>query len=685
MLQMFIKRVVFCLALTAGILLADDTESARQLTGKELFVLKEKTIPGTKPNLSIEKGDYKLTFDGRLKIETFYEDNAYMLNKNIPDENNYFKETMDLNLDFEYGEKKYGYDAIEAYLSIRHKGVWGYALKYADRDAGSSTPISLKMSETLFGQHSHAIGRSLLWLKEAWLRVGLNAIFGNGGDKIHYLQAGWFPFELGRGIALGSIYGQNQEFLGLYNYAGDDKSAPGINLNGEIVKDTLWYDLYYARFEEHEKSFSDVIEPVRGYYIGRRTTPWRGIGKEDDLIAARLLWKPVDNAKYGKLQLEPYAMCDFASDQWVEINPDAKTTLGAAGLGLEHVWKDFEWGGEVAFNFGQEKLMSIDRNIPNIERGSDSNLREYYSHILNDGTGKKAGISDVDTTVQPNITAQKAAEVNYDPVNNTNGSTIPGSTIFKNTGDATTISANDRFRQGYTNDLRGWMGVIDAAYSWRPCKLKFAVSYGYASGDTDPHREQKSKKYNGFIGIHESYMGKRVPSIFMLDMRLLKCPLALPNPDKLPTNETLNVEIDMSFTDIQTFGLGVTWSPKIGHSTFDINPNATMFWNACDSHKIIYDTVDRSKVLISPDLARKYFGTELNLITKSEIIKDLTLFGRFAMFIPGGYFKDVAGIPLDGDFFNKLAEPVRGEYNPKDFRLGSDNAYHVNIGLDYKF
>lgn len=685
MLQRFVKGVCVYSLLSVSLLLAGNAEQPRQLTNQELSVLKDDIIPGTKPNISIEKGDYKLTFDGRLKVETYYEDNAYMLNKNIPDENNYFKETMDLNLDFEYGKKKYGYDAIEAYLSIRHKGVWGYALKYADRDAGSSTPISLKMSETLFGQHSHAIGRSLLWLKEAWLRVGLNAIFGNGGDKVHYLQAGWFPFELGRGIALGSVYGQNQEFLGLYNYAGDDKSAPGINLNGEIVKDTLWYDLYYARFEEHEKSFSDVIEPVRGYYIGRRTTPWRGVGKEDDLIAARLQWKPVDNDKYGKLQLEPYVMCNFASDQWVEINPDAKTTLGAAGLGLEHVWKDLEWGGEVAFNFGQEKLMSIDRNIPKIVRTDvgTSYLQEVYTHIKNKDTGRNVGLSDKDPDTQ--LSAQAAANEAYDPVNNTNGSIIPGSTVFQNTGDANTISANDRFRQGYTNDLRGWMGVIDAAYSWRPCKLKFAVAYGYASGDTDPHREQKSKKYNGFIGLHESYMGKRVPSIFMLDMRLLKCPLALPNPDKLPSHETLNVESDMSFTDIQTFGLGVTWSPKIGKSTLDINPNAIMFWNACDSHKIVYESEGSRTVLISPDLARKYFGTEFNLIAKSEIIKDLTLFGRFAMFIPGGYFKDVAGIPLDGDFFNKLAEPVRGEYNPRDFRLGSDNAYHVNIGLDYKF
>ena len=80
---------------------------------------------GTKPKLSIKKGDYELTLDGSLKIENYSEFNAYMLNNNIPDECNYFKETVDLNFDFAFGEEKYGYDAVEAYLGIRHKAAWG--------------------------------------------------------------------------------------------------------------------------------------------------------------------------------------------------------------------------------------------------------------------------------------------------------------------------------------------------------------------------------------------------------------------------------------------------------------------------------------------------------------------------------------------------------------------------------
>jgi len=691
MLQQLVIKGIFLCLLGFGVAFAQDQNNVQKIEGKELVALKREIASGSKPKITFQAGDYTLTIDGRLKAESYYDDNAYLLNDHIPDETSYFKETLDLNFDFEYGKKKYGYNAMEAYIDMRHKSVWGYALKYADRDAGASTPIFVKMSESTFGQHSHATGRSLLWLREAWMKIGLNALVGNGGDKVQYLTLGWFPFQLGRGIALGDSYGSNQGFLGLYNYPGDDKTAPGILLSGEVVKDTLWYDVYYSRFEERGKSLNEIINPVKAQYIGRKSSPWRGVAKDDDLIAGRLKWKPVDNSKYGKLELEPYAMCDFASDQYIEINPDSKTTLGAAGLGLEHTWKDFEWGGEVAFNFGQEKLVSIDRNTATIKRDPDSannsSLREVYSNIsvINPGTGDvvraNAGLSEVDPST--NISVKNYALKEYDVNTNHNGGMIDTSTIFKNTGNPNQISTKDRFRQGYTNDLRGWMGVIDAAYNWRKYNLKFAAAYNYASGDTDPHREQKSKTYKGFIGLHEFYIGKRVPSLFILDQRLLKCPLALPNPANLPNGEVIDIESDMSFTDIQFVGLGVTWSPMVGKSTVNINPNALVYWNACDSHKIIINA-DKS-VSISPDLASKFFGTEFNLAIRSEIIKDLTAYGVFAMFIPGTYFKDVTGIPLDDDYFSRLAEEVQAGYDPKDFRLGHDLAYHMNIGFEYKF
>ncbi len=632
---------------------------------------------GTKPKISIKKGDYELTLDGALKIENYFEDNAYMLNKNIPDENEYFKETVDLNFDFAYGEEKFGYDAVEAYLAIRHKGIWGRTLTLADRDSGTSSKASIKLDETMFGSHAHDTARAVLWFREAWIKVGLNAVFGSKSQNyLQQLEIGWFPFQLGRGISLGSGYGYNEFFLGLYSYTGEDKSAPGIDLFGEVVKDTLWYNLYYSRFEERGKNFSDVITPVKYNYMGRKKSPWRGVAKNNDLIAAQLKWIALNNDKFGKLEVEPYVMCDFASDQWVEVYPDTNTTLGAYGLGFEHSLVDFECGGEVAFNFGSEKLQAIDRNLSKFGRDDDngSYLYEGYSHIIDNTTNQKARVTP---------DSKKAYSVDFGPgTGNENGGNIPGTYTnpngYRNTGgDAHPLEKN-RFRQAYKNEFKGWMAVADMAYNLRKWNLKLALSWAYASGDVDPHRKEVNKNYNGFVGLHENYFGKRVPSIFIMDQRLLMRPLALAYPQTV-----IDAETDISFTNIQMYGAGLTWVPKYGENkTVSINPNVIGFWNTKSSHKIVYD--DNKVAVVSPNMARDFMGTELNLLIKSEILKDLTLFGKFAAFFPGGYFEDIKGIPLDDDYFNKQALSTT-EYDPRDYRLGADTAYHMNIGLEFKF
>jgi len=634
---------------------------------------------GTKPKIAIKKGDYELTLDGALKIENYFEDNAYMLNKNIPDENEYFKETVDLNFDFAYGEEKFGYDAVEAYLAIRHKGIWGKTLSFADRDAGTSSPAQIKLDETMFGDHSHYTSRAVLWFREAWIKVGLNAVFGSKSQNyLQQLELGWFPFQLGRGIALGSGYGFNEAFLGVYSYSGEDKSAPGINLFGEVVKDTLWYSLYYSRFEETGKSLSDILKPIKYNYQGRKTSPWRGVAKDNELVAAQLKWIALNNDKFGKLEIEPYVMCDFASDQWVEVYPDTNTTLGAYGLGFEHTLLDFEWGSEVAFNFGSEKLRAIDRNVSKIGRddANGSYLYEGYSHIIDNTTNTKARVT---------ADSKKAYSVDFGPgTGNENGGNIPGTYTnpngYRNTGGDAYTTEQNRFRPAYKNEFKGWMAVADMAYNLRKWNLKLALSWSYASGDFDPHRQEKDKNYNGFVGLHESYFGKRVPSIFIMDQRLLMRPLSLayyPGKEKL-----IDAENDISFTNIQMYGAGLTWIPKYGENkNVYINPNVIGFWATKSSHKIDYNG---KEAVISPNMARDYMGTELNLVVKSEILKDLTLFGKFAAFFPGGYFEDMAGIPLDGDYFKKQAIPVE-QYDPRDFRLAADTAYHMNIGLEFKF
>jgi len=615
-------------------------------------VLSEKNSDaGKKPPISIDRGDSTLTISGKTKIEHYFEDNAHLLNKAIPDQNEFFKHVIDLDFLYAFGKKQFKHDAMQAFVGLRHKGIWGKALSYADRDAGPIGPSQVRFNkdvDAVFGSHSHTSGKLLAWFREAWLNISLNAICRSDEEKRHFIKIGWFPFQLDpRGIAFGAAYGLNKEFLGLYSYV-EDKAAPGILLTGELVKDKVWYDIYYAKFEERSKSLGDTINLEKTHIVRNQTPPWRGVNKDDEAIAGRLTWKAFQSKRYGELELIPFAFYNEASDQTVEIAPDAKTEWGSYGLSAEYLNSNFECGGEFAINYGQEKLFKIDRNSPKV-KNIDGNLVEEYSHIL-DATGRRVLVTQ----------DSKAASIQRFFENDKQ---IPGTSF---------VNAKNRFRPAFTNKFCGWMAVADGAYNFSKWNTKLAFAYGYTSGDDNPHDIETSKNFNGFIGFHEVYSGKHVQSWFLLNRRVLMQPSI-----STVSGKVLN---DVTFSDIQHVGFGATWTPN--YRKLKLNANILAYWK---SHQSFAFDMETEKVDES-NLARQYLGTELNLISSIELLPGLKLFGNFAIFLPGGFYEDVQGVPLGKDIFKIIVDDPRNDADDASlFRLGHDNAYEMNIGLEYKF
>lgn len=629
---------------------------------------------GTKNRIAVKNGDYEFSCGGKMKIENYIDKNTCMFNSELPDTLEYFKHCIDMNMDYAYGKEKFGYTAAEAFIELRHKGIWGKAMSAADKDvSGPGAPSIVVLDNTSLGGHSHDTSRTLVWVKEAWLQISPNAVFNaSNTDYLHFLKVGWLPFELGRGIALGGVYGAGKELLGFYSY-GEDKASPSILLHGQLIKDKLSYDLYYSKFEERGKSFSGNIMPVRKHELDAKPPYMRGDNKDNELFAARLQGVAFDNA-CGKLSLEPYVFYNIANDQYNDISPDTDTCLGSFGLNLEHAYKNFEWGGEMAFNFGQEKLHAIDKNVLVYKKDHTDGIVKAYNKFIT---------TDVDTYRRPalaNTDGRTFASQKYEVGVNDNYTvqTIGGTTFYNRN------STEYRFRPAYTNDLRGWMGVIDGAYTLKEHNLKVALAYAYASGDVNPHEKEIDKTYRGFIGLDEWYSGKRVPSVFLLDQRNSARPLSLTSDSGKYPDKDINVENDISFTDLYSLGGGATWNPVVNNKKIIINPNVLFFWRASDSKKV--GSIDaRGNVQPSTENASKFMGTELNTIAKCELLKDLTMYGNFAIFVPGQYYKDVAGIPLSGDFFANLDEAIQSRFHPKQFRLSYDTAYHMNIGFEYKF
>jgi len=607
----------------------------------------------------IKRGDCSLKLGASHKIEHYFSNNIALLNNNLPDQAEYFKHYVDLIFDFAYGEEKFGHKAVQAFTKLRHKGVWGRGSVFADSD--SSLPTNLKLdrkdTDAVFGDHRHQNGKPLVWISEAWLHLSLNAIIDNDSECRHFLKLGWFPFDLDpRGIAQGSVYGLNREFIGLYSYP-EDKSAPGILLHGEFFKDKLWYDIYYSKFEERGKSLRDTLNQVKEQHVGRKANPYRGVAKDDELIGAHLKWRAFDN-DCGKLELDPYVFYNEASDQKVEIPADTKTEFGAFGLAVEYKYNSFEYGADVAFNFGTELLYNIDRNRVKIKRDATGSLTEIYSHIV-DGSGNRAPVTELST---------EAAQVD---ARNANEPLLNG---FR--------SKSDRFRKELKNKLRGWMAVVDGSYTFEDCDLSVAAAFGYASGDTNPHAESdndcETRTFNGFIGLHELYTGKRVNSVILLDERLTK----IPSPFQSAADAN-KANQDLAFSDLIHVGMSATWTPRFNGKKFTVNPNVMFFWRdqAVKKLKFVGD-----ELTVLDEDASRFMGTEFNVQAKVELLPGLTMYGTLAFFGPGNYFKDISGLPLDDDFFESVKRRgAETDLRKQEYGLGHDNVVYTNVGFQYKF
>lgn len=640
-------------------------EEAKQI------VAEGKTAPEDK-SLTITKGDSVLTFGGATKMEHYFQRNASYLNRNLPDENEYFKNTFDFSVDLSYGEKRFGHKAVEAYLDILHKGVWGKNGLVADSEP--SVPTAIRVDETILGDHTHQNGRPFIWIRDGWLRFSLNAVANSTSDCVHYLKLGWFPFDLGRGIALGSAFGLNRSALGVYSYP-EEKSAPGINLSGELVKNTVSYDLYWARFEERNKDLRSTTEILRKTYTPQPQYLWRGLGKDNDVLAARLKIKPFKTS-YSEMEVEPYVMYNTAPDQKLDIRADSDTKLGAVGLAVEHSYKNFEWGGEVAGNFGKTTVFAIDKNVTEIYRDANGKLGERWTLVgqYDPATG---GVLAANSKVDRSAAIDAVVKNQLTYQNPNTPAAVPGYPYQ-------IISSPDRFRKGYENKFGGWMGVVDAAYNFKEQNVKLAAGAGYASGDKDPDMTQESKTYKGFVGLNEIYSGKRVRSILVLDERKLQRPVIYTVD---PTTKKINdAAADISFSDLAFGGGSVSWTPHLLGKKCQFNPNGVLFWKAFQENKPIVDPASGDATLTEAK-ASKFMGTELNLLTRVELLRDFNMFANFAVFVPGQFFKDFSGLQIEGKEFEKGVLVV-DDAIPLDktlYRLASNPAFHVNVGLTYKF
>jgi hypothetical protein len=613
-------------------------------------------------NFAFKKKFGELMLSCRYRPELFYGCNITSLNDyHDLDRIVFLRHTIDITGEAKAGQQENNFDALYLKFTLRNKGVWGNPASILP-----TTDASVKLVDALIGPHRHTIGRHVVWIRELWLKTSWNEIFNSKRDGKHYIIIGFYPFKLGHGIALGDAYAVNPGLLGFYTDNVVDQYAPGILFTGDIVKDVLKYDLYWAWLENKSDSLSNNAEPIYFQRFGKRHNPQRGFGSANWLVAGRLQAVPFDSKKLGKLNVEPYFLFNHAPEQRIEFSADSKADISTLGLSMDYERGNFGASFEVAGNLGKRTAWGWDRNqvVPELITTAPGGIRLVNNHVIDTTTNSKA----LDTPAN-----QKA--INNAPQDEAyNGQLIAGTTL-QNT--------NDRFSNEFSQHFKGAMVFFDTGYWFWNKQVQLAGTVGYASGDENPNESFTNPRlaptdttYEGFVGLQEIFTGGRVESAFLLGQRRLVRPLSLPE-DAL--SQGFFAASLAEFTNLVFTGLALHVKPS-GVGKLLWRQNLLFFWQPVATHAFDLAT----KTVFSHKFARSFLGTEINSFVDFFPLEQLKAFVIFSLFIPGSHFTDIKGTPLSREQVNIINNDA-GQNLGKLPLLGTDCAYTLNVGIEYKF
>jgi hypothetical protein len=674
-----------------------------------------------KGTLLTTRNDVEVSMKGIVRQDWIGYDKIHTLRPSNDDQLSGFRNKLCIDLMANYGKKKYGRSAADAFARLTNYGFW--------YDESHYTP---------FSNDTKAINM-LTYMEELWVNLHFGTFFDAYDNWFSYknhpvsVKMGYFPYMLGRGISFGD-FPIHVPYLGWDSLKYDDArfNHPGVLIHGYINKN-ISYDLYYSKQSENSILLSKTWETINENRTdGRRK--WRGIAKDRDLWAAKMDF--MHQKSWGDLHLQPYMMYVDASELKIEVQGDSAARLGTVGLMCEFKRGRFSMNAEVAGQFGHQNVHAIDRNVQETIKNDAGLETVVHSHIFSANTESFAvaygenkaplagTISDAvtvnavayrggfDTTTNqwiPSVTKNgdllgSLATVEF----NSAGSPVAHAYIFNSN-----VTGNARFRDGYRIDYRGFMGVVDMKYEFEDVPVSIAAAGAYISGDRYPYNEEKDKRYRGFIPYGDyNYVGKYVYSQVLLEERKLPRPVDISYHFQYAFN---NIE-DMS--NLAYLGSGVEFKPLKDKNKLMLRSNILWFWEAIDlkvwhnEEKMPYkegtndtqvfngavswpkqDQIWRSDVVKTDylgsnfyhtkgwktkDDASRFLGTELNFEVQYRPVKNCIVLGQLGCFIPGQLYKDLKGQPN----VNTIDGPQAYAGN---FGLGNDPVWRLACSVDYRF
>jgi len=619
----------------------------------------------------VDVGDlFKIDISGLFKPEMGYAKNANLINNEEIDTVWFGRYTVDLGLRV---QDKDGY--VEFFSGFRNKGVVG------DVSATSSTSkVQTRVLESLQIPHSHASGKNFIWVRELWMRWDLGKIFCMPFESEQLFTLGMFPFQVGRGIALGDVYAAGPELLGFYSETYVDQYAFGALFSGDIWSDWVTYAVYMGLLKNKNGTFKDIQEKIYGSRYGSRATPQRGFGDIDYVIAGYVDAYVLHDDIYGSMRIQPYFVFNQDGGQTIQFLNDAESILGTIGLEGEYLSQYFELGFETAFNCGYQQVRGWDRNVITLYN-NDGLVAQVNSHVVAQAADSGIKVPYVaDGDAQNAIYAVPESECQ-------NGQQILGDFpqigYLDNSTNGEIFNTIDRFRDPYRVIYGGWMGLADLSLWVIPKDLRLSFTGGAASGDVNPHRNTKPTTYQGFVPLQEAYSGKRVKSAFFMGSNgKVQRPIA--NPLDVRSGSALTHQVS-GFTNLIFAGFGMAWTPSNWDKPIKVNPNILAYWQQHTIPQFVTPAFFNTTNCVPQ--ASPYLGVEMNVFVDYDIVKNLKIFGVISTFIPGTFYSDIKGRRAAFKNFieSELGDDATGYTKDEIPRYGDDIAWTLNIGLEYRF
>lgn len=586
-------------------------------------------------------------------------------------------------------------------------------------------------SSGTFGAYDKIFPPINVHFQQTWIKVHFDQIFSNNEPTKFNLQAGFFPFLVGRGVSLGDWFNGGAYGFG-FAKSSFQQHAPkypmGLLLTGSAFDNGIKCQLYYSP-SVTEESYPDSSNNL----AYNRVTESKDAASDRHIVAGRIC-ATSNFYENSNTWIEPYFVYYNSPRHTALTSNDSLLRFLTIGIMADHKASGFEINFEAAKQFGRLRTKErLNLTRPDYNKFINTNHTFYSTHQANLKRPYPFA------TAQPGDVVVNAGGTVQPDGTNVSGCYYSLPTSLEGWMAESGLPVDQRYFEYHPSqeiELTGKMAMLDIRYTFDDYPLAVAGAFGYFSGDNYPFNDSVDEFYSGtensdkpssllplktsksFLPLRDfHYTGLWALPMVMFNAGIIPRPYNLSLGDKMAFNEQ-----DCATDIIFLFG-GFMISPTNNLKKFVINPNIGAYWASAEVPAWMPNSnaqpplvkeeerinLESSGLLVEKEAAAikdsdkaykkmngwndpsktasKYLGWEVNCMLSYQLSQNLELMIKAAVFVPGQRYVDLKEQPNQNTSITSKTVSPNGNYVESYFNkgLGNDIAYGLNCRIGYSF